>query len=122
MNITPAEAAVMDVLWDLGSTDAEAIVQALAASSGWNTATVRTLLQRLTEKSFVERNKVEGRLTFTPLVPRSDYVFEESKGLVDRLFGGKFGPLAAQFAERATLTDEDIAELKAIIARIENDR
>ncbi len=123
MSITPAEATIMDVLWRLGPTDAEAITEALAASEGWSTFTVRTLLERLTKKTFVARNKGEGkRLIFTPLVPRADYVFEESQGLVDRLFGGQFGPLAAQFAEKGKLTEDDIAELKAIIARLEDGR
>jgi predicted transcriptional regulator len=123
MNITRAESTVMDVLWRLGPTDAEAIVQELAGTVGWNTATVRTLLERLAKKKFVARRKGEGpRITFAPLAPRDDYVFAESKDLVDRLFRGRFGPLAAQFAERETLTEEDVAELKAIIARIEDGR
>ena len=123
MNITSAESAVMDVLWRLGPTDADRVTEVLSQSAQWSRATVRTLLQRLVDKGAVSRGKgAGGLLIFTPLLAREAYVLSESEGLVDRLFGGRFGPLAAQFAEQGKLTEEDIAELKAIIARIEDGR
>ena len=122
MKITSAESAVMEVLWGSGASDADEITQALVKSQGWTETTVRTLLTRLVQKKAVARTKEGRRFLFKPLVARADYVHAESKSLIDRLFEGRLGPLFAQFSEREQLTDADIAELKALIARIEDDR
>jgi BlaI family penicillinase repressor len=122
MNITSAESAVMEVLWSDGPRDAEEITTALAERQGWTETTVRTLLARLAQKRAVAKAKEGWRYLFRPLVARADYVHAESKSLIDRLFEGRLGPLFAQFSERETLSAQDIAELKAIIARIEDGR
>ena len=123
MNITSAESVVMDVLWRLGPKDAEEITADLAATQAWSGTTVRTLLDRLIRKGAVGKDKTEGRrIVFRPLIARADYAHAESKSLIDRLYEGRLGPLFAQFSERETLTQEDIADLKALIARIEDGR
>ena len=123
MNITSADSVIMEVLWRLGPKDAEEIVADLAATQAWSTTTVRTLLDRLIKKGAVAKDKSGGkRIVFAALVERADYTHAESKSLIDRLYEGKLGPLLAQFSERERLSDEDLAQLKAIIARIEDER
>ncbi len=123
MNITSAESVVMEVLWRLGPKDAEEITADLAETQAWSGTTVRTLLDRLIRKGAVAKQKSEGkRIVFSPLVERADYTHAESKSLIDRLYEGRLGPLFAQFSERQRLSDEDLAQLKAIIARIEDER
>lgn len=122
MKITDAESAVMAVLWDDAPLDGDEVAARLT-HQGWSRTTVRTLLARLVQKSAVEQSKAAGRKDlFSPLVDRASYQHAESRGLIDRLFGGKVSPLFAQLAERADLTPDDIAELKALIERIEDDR
>ena len=122
MKITTAESLLMDVLWRDSPLEADEIT-ARVADQGWSRTTVRTLLARLVQKGVVEQRKAPGQKDlFVPLVERSEYTHAESRNLVDRLFGGKVSPLFAQFAERAELSDEDIAELKALIERIEDGR
>src|SRR5262245_58907165 len=123
MNITSAESVVMEVLWREGPRDAEEIVAALADSQAWSTTTVRTLLDRLVKKGAAAKRKQEGKSSvFSPRVERAEYPHAESKSLIDRRYEGRLGPLFAQFSERERLSDEDIAQLKAIIARIEDER
>jgi predicted transcriptional regulator len=45
----------------------------------------------------------------------------ESQGLLDRLFKGEVAPLVAHFAENEKLSAKDIRQLKALIAKIEED-
>ena len=123
MNITSAESVVMEVLWRRGAREAEEIVADLSDTQAWSTTTVRTLLDRLIKKGAVAKDKAGGkRIVFAPLIKRADYTHAESKSLIDRLYEGKLGPLFAQFSERERLSDEDLAQLKAIIARIEDER
>ncbi|HEV7694249.1 MAG TPA: BlaI/MecI/CopY family transcriptional regulator [Hyphomonadaceae bacterium] len=120
--ISDAESTVMNVLWDEAPLDGEEIAARLKKQK-WSRTTVRTLLARLVLKGAVKQKKAAGRKDqFSPLIERAAYQHAESRNLIDRLFDGKVSPLFAQLAEREDLTDEDIAELKALIERIEDDR
>ena len=52
------------------------------------------------------------------LVARRAWVEAESQGLLDRLFDGRLAPLVTHFSDADKLSDQDIAELKALIERI----
>ena len=122
MKITSAESLVMEVLWRSGPSDAEEVTAALADTQAWTETTVRTLLARLVEKKAVAKRKEGRRFLFSPLIERADYAHAESRSLIDRLYEGRLSPLFAQFSEREQLSEDDIAELKALIARIEDGR
>jgi predicted transcriptional regulator len=59
---------------------------------------------------------------YRPLIARSAWVQAESQGLLDRLFKGEVAPLVAHFAENEQLTAKDLRQLKALIAKIEEDK
>ncbi|HZF45492.1 MAG TPA: BlaI/MecI/CopY family transcriptional regulator, partial [Sphingomonadaceae bacterium] len=46
------------------------------------------------------------------------YVGGESRRLVDRLFGGRAAPLLAHLAEAEALSDDDIAEIEALLREL----
>ena len=56
----PLENAVMQVLWSRGDATAEDVRTALKRSHQLKDSTIRTILRRLEEKSFVE-HEVQGR-------------------------------------------------------------
>lgn len=118
--ISDGEYAVMDVLWRSAPVSAAQVGEALADSRDWSIQTVKTLLSRLVAKGVVATEEDGRRYLYRPLVERDDHASRESRRLVDRLFGGRISPLVAQFAERESLSDADIAELKALIERLES--
>jgi BlaI family penicillinase repressor len=119
--ITAAEGQIMDVLWRaFGPMAAEAIREQL--TEDWSEATVRTLLTRLVKKKAVSQAKDGRRFLYTALVARADHARAEGASLIDRLFDGQLAPFVTQFAEQRTLTPEDIARLKALIAELEDDQ
>ncbi len=120
MQISDAESIVMDALWGRSPLSAEEIVALTADAQGWQEATVKTLLNRLLTKKAIAAERDGRRYLYRPLVPRSDYVDAESTSLLDRLFGGRVAPLVAHFSEQRKLTKKDIAELKRLIAEIDD--
>src|SRR5436190_2165823 len=50
------------------------------------------------------------------------YVHEQSRNLIDRLFGGRIAPFITQFSERQDLSGDEIEELKRLIGRLHHDR
>ncbi len=113
--ISEAEHAVMEVLWDRNPISASEVCDAICAQRDWSIPTVKTLLSRLVQKEVVGTEPQGRRFLYRPLIQRSDYVGGESRRLVDRLFGGRAAPLFAQLAESEALTDEDLAEIEALL-------
>ena len=122
MQISEAESKVMEVLWQRGAGTAEDVIEALHSSqSDWQPATIKTLLNRLLNKQAIAA-EVEGRrYRYRPLIAQSDWVLEETSGLVDRLFGGRVAPLVAHFSEHGKLSRKDIAELRALIEDLDDE-
>jgi predicted transcriptional regulator len=122
MQISEAEAVVMEVLWQRQPQAADEIVAALAGRSEWAEATVKTLLNRLLNKGAIRADKDGRRYLYAPVLTREAWVAQQSEGLVERLFGGRVAPLVAHFSEQGRLTADDIAELKRLIAEIDDGR
>jgi BlaI family penicillinase repressor len=121
MNISEAESVVMDVLWRKHPLTAEDVVTALARSQHWQEATIKTLLNRLLKKGAIAASKEGRRYLYSPQLRREDWVLDESRGLLDRLFGGRVAPLVAHFSEQRKLSRRDIADLRKLLEEVDDD-
>ena len=120
MNISDAEAQVMEILWQRHPLAAEEVVAVLATRTGWAEATVKTLLNRLLKKGAIEAGRDGRRYLYSPVLQRDAWLARQSEGLIDRLFGGRVAPLVAHFSERGRLGQRDIEALKQLIAELED--
>ncbi len=122
MRISSAESLIMEALWRDSPLSAEQVTAQVSAEQDWTPATVKSLLNRLLTKGAIAANAQGRRYLYRPLIARNDYVHAESRGLIDRLFEGRLAPLVAHFSQRETLSAEDVAELKRLIAEIDDGR
>jgi len=122
MRVSSAEGIVMEALWRRQPQSAEEVAADVAAAQDWTEATVKTLLNRLLSKGAVAAEKDGRRYLYRPLLKRADYVAAESSNLIDRLFDGRVSSLVTHFSEREKLSPDDIAELKRLIAELDNER
>ena len=113
--ISSAEHEVMEVLWRESPLTAVEVAERVPAERGWNIRTVKTLLSRLLAKGVLAHEEDKRRYLYRPAVDRDDYVAQESRRLLDRLFGGRVTPLVAHLAERDHLSERDIAEIEALL-------
>jgi BlaI family penicillinase repressor len=88
----------------------------------WVPPTAKTLINRLLKKKAIAAAKDGRRYLYRPVLARAAYVSSESQGLLDRLFDGRLAPLVSHFSETQTLSAEDIAELKRLVAELGDDR
>lgn len=117
--ISDAESRVMDVLWQRAPQTSEDIVAALLEPTGWHEKTIRTLLNRLLGKGAVSAQKDGRRYLYSPLLRREEWQQQESRSLLDRVFGGKMAPLLAHFSQHEKLSTKEVAELRKLIDTIE---
>lgn len=119
VRISAAESVVMEALWRASPRSAEEIAGEVAGPQGWSEATVKTLLNRLLKKTAVTASQQGRRYLYAPALDRAAYVETESQGLLDRLFDGRLAPLVNHFSQNRRLSADDIAELKRLIAEME---
>ena len=113
--ISDAEHAVMEVLWDESPLTAQDVSRRVDPARGWSANTVKTLLGRLVQKGAAATDADGRRFLYRPAIARDDHLARETGRLVDRLFGGRPAPLVAHLASRRELSDDDLAELEALI-------
>lgn len=113
--VSDAEMELMQLLWDESPLDAAELARRAPPSRGWQLATVKTLLSRLTGKGAVVAQRAGRRFLYRPAIDREALAQKEAGKLVDRLFGGRVSPLVAQLAEERDLSAEDLAELEALV-------
>ena len=117
--ISEAESRVMEVLWQQSPQTSEKIVASLLEPTGWHEKTVKTLLNRLLGKGAIAAQKDGRRYLYTPRLRREEWQQQESRSLLDRVFGGKVAPLLAHFSQHEKLSAKDVAELRKLIDSIE---
>ena len=118
--ISEAEHAVMEVLWREAPLGAVEVAERVDPSRGWSVRTVKTMLSRLLAKGVLAHEEEGRRYLYRPTVSRDDFVAGESRRLLDRMFGGSVTPLVAHLAERDRLTDQDIADIGAILKELKS--
>ncbi len=122
MPISDAEAVVMEVLWERSPRYAEEVVAELLQRGQWAEPTIKTLLNRLLNKGVVSAAKEGRRYLYTPVLQRSEWVEQQSSGMLERLFGGRVAPLVAHFGEQGKLSRSDIEELRKLIRELDDDQ
>lgn len=122
MQISEAESVVMDVLWRQHPLAAEDVVAALGDVQQWQEATIKTLLNRLLNKGAITATRERRRYLYAPVLKREDWVLEESQSLLERLFDGRIAPLVAHFSQHRKLTKKDIAELRKLLEKLDEQR
>lgn len=118
--IGDAEFAVMEVLWEESPLTAMEVAERVPAERDWSARTVKTMLARLLAKGALSHEEDGRRYLYRPAIRREDYVARESGRMIDRMFGGRVTPLVAHLAERDRLSDEDIAEIEALLKALKS--
>ena len=105
----------MRVLWDLEAATANEVVDALADSTTWSPKTVKTMLNRLVNKGALGFQREGRAYRYRPLADEEACVKAEGRSFLRRVYGGALKPMLATFLEDNDLSDEEIAELRAIL-------
>jgi BlaI family transcriptional regulator, penicillinase repressor len=117
--VTETELSILGVLWDQGPRGIREIVEAIYGEHTPTLhATVKSLLDRLGEKGYVECDRSTFAHQFSARVDRATYVGEELQRLADSHFDGSLAPMLLTLVERVQLTRRDRETLRNIIDNI----
>ena len=118
-SVTETERAILEVLWNHESSTVREIVERIYSKhTPALHATVKSLLERLSSKGFIDGDTSGFMHRFSARVSRQEYVAQELERLADSHFGGALAPLLMSLVEKAQLTRKDRDAIRKIIETI----
>jgi BlaI family penicillinase repressor len=115
-DVTDAELAVLQVLWDQGPVTRRQITDVLYPGGGpAHYTTVQKLLERLETKRFVTKQRGGAVLTFRAAVGREELISRRLRDVAEKLCGGSLTPLLLNLVRADSLSDRELQELQALI-------
>jgi predicted transcriptional regulator len=118
--LTPLELQIMNVLWETGPANVQA-VQAKLKGRELAYTTVQTMLNVLHRKGKVKRMLKNRTYIYRPVLSRQKAVTQAVGEMLDRFFGGSADGLVLNLVETRHLTPEKLARIQEIIERPKED-
>ena len=119
-DITDAELAVLQVLWDEGPAPIRRIAETLyPRGTTSHYATVQKLLERLEAKDCVRRDRSAAVHVFKAVVSRDELIGRRLREVADKLCGGYMSPLLSHLVKTTRLSPKERQELRAWIEQIQ---
>ena len=119
--LTPAEAEVMNVIWDQARATVADVVERLPRTLAYTT--VMTTVRILESKGFVVRcGKRSRAFVYRAAVDRGEAQCSMSAEIANRLFGGSIKSLVLNLVQDAAISGEDLADVRRLIESIEGEQ
>lgn len=112
---TDGELEILRVLWDRGPSPLGAICETLRRERDVATTTVATMLRVMLDKGLVRRKQAPRGQQWSAAVTQAAAAKSMVGKLVDNIFDGSAGRLAAHLVEAGQLTPAELAELRELI-------
>lgn len=113
----PVELRFAELIWENAPISSGELVKLCARELEWKKSTTYTVLKKLCEQGLFQN---QGG-TVTVLVSRQDYQARQSKQFVADTFSGSLPAFLAAFAQGAPLSQKDIADIRSLIDRFEQE-
>jgi predicted transcriptional regulator len=117
-----AESEVLRYIAEHHPISVREVADHFAEVRGLTKTTILNVMERLREKGFLIRETSEGIFQYSPTQAQSIVLRSLVANFVDSMLGGSLEPFAAYLAEKETISDAELARLKAIIEKLEEKR
>lgn len=122
-DVTEAELAVLQALWDLGPATIRQLVERVYQQTGTSVyGTVQKLLERLEGKGFVERDRGAAVHVFRARVDRDELIGRRLRAVADSLCGGSLTPLLTHLVAGKGLSAAEQRDLRTLIEKLDRRR
>ena len=119
VNLSDSEWKLMNHLWARSPQTITELTAVMRAETGWSKNTVITMLSRLETKGAVRYEPGGRARRYFPSVQREDAALAETESFLSKVYGGSLGLMVSSLVESRAPSEEDLAELAAILERAE---
>lgn len=116
------ELALLQWVARRGGASVGEAAEGFGADRGLARSTVLTMMERLRKKGHLSRRKVASVYRYTSPVPAGEVLRGVVESFVEQTLGGSVSPFVAFLAESGEVTEEELDELEALVARLQEKR
>ncbi|WP_301420914.1 mecC-type methicillin resistance repressor MecI [Mammaliicoccus lentus] len=114
-DISASEWEIMNTIWNKKLVSANEVIEIVQQHKEWSPKTIRTLINRLYKKKFIDRTSKNKIFVYFPIVEEKDIKYKTSKVFLDKVYEGGLNSLVLNFVENEELSEDEIEELKNIL-------
>ncbi|MBM2659150.1 mecC-type methicillin resistance repressor MecI [Staphylococcus pseudoxylosus] len=114
-DISASEWEIMNTIWNKKLISANEVIEIVQQHKEWSPKTIRTLINRLYKKKFIDRTNRNKIFEYFPIVEEKNMKYKTSKVFLDKVYEGGLNSLVLNFVENEELSEEEIEELKNIL-------
>jgi BlaI family penicillinase repressor len=115
VEMTEAEWEIMKVVWDAEPCAAGTVQEALAQRKEWAYSTVKTTMDRMVDKGFLEITRIRNLQLFRSCMSKAEARRAEFQKMLKRAFDGALPPLMEFLIEQEGVSDHEAAQLRRLV-------
>src|SRR5438093_10717268 len=112
---SPAEWELLQYILEHHPITVREVAERFAETHGHARTTVLTMMERLREKGYLVRRKVEGVNRYSPSRSKTDLMQGLVRDFVQKALGGSVSPFVAYLGKEAQLNPSELNELKQLV-------
>ncbi len=122
VELTEAEWEIMKIVWEKEPCAAGTVQESLAETRDWAYSTVKTTMDRMAEKGFLEIERIRNLQLFKSCVSEVDAKRGEFRKMLKRAFDGALTPMMQFLIEHEGLSKDEAAQLRKLVQKQKSER
>lgn len=82
--------------------------------------TILTVMERLRKKGFLSRSQIDGVFKYSAKIQTDTLLSNKISDFIEKTLGGSMSPLMNYFMSSSKLTNDEVKQLKELVAKIES--
>lgn len=118
-----SELDIMLIIWDAGKPVNRSYIESkINEKKNLASTTILSLLSRLTEKGFVQCKKEGKSNIYTSLVNEDDYIQNEGKSILEKLYGNSLKNFVAALYDGKKVDQDELTELREFLDKTKEEQ
>ncbi len=122
VELTEAEWEIMKVIWEKEPCAAGTVQEELAQSRDKAYSTIKTTMDRMVEKGFLEIRKIRNLQLFKSCISEIDAKRGEFRKMLKRAFDGALTPMMQFLIEHEGLSKKEASELRNLVGKAQRSK
>ena len=121
-SIGDQELSLLQHIDDCSTASVGEVAAGFGEPRGLARSTVLTMMERLRAKGYLKRRQVHGMYRYSTATGAAEAVRSAVGSFVEKTLSGSVSPFVAWMSEHAEVSDDELAELEALVARLQSRR
>jgi len=121
-SIGDQELALLQHVAQQGDASVGEVAADFGETRGLARSTVLTMMERLRAKTYLKRKRVDGVFRYAPTTGEDTVIRNQVASFVEKTLQGSVSPFVAWMSERGQVSDDELAQLQALVEKLQSGR